>query len=172
MHRCFGGISKGKKAPKCEISSPRDTRLLCAPGIFFWLNGSDNPLIFFQINLVVGDFFKSKSTLIPTSASADKLITWLRSKSQILALLRDKCRDLGLHASSIIQAVITHWTAHYLAYKQLLELQRALQTVALEDSCRAPGASVFIKGPAASKRKASTMVELISNNNFWMNLTK
>ena len=124
----------------------------------------------FQINLVVGDFFKSDSGLIPTSASADELITWLRSKSQLLALLRNKCRDLNLHASSIIRAVITRWTAHYLAYKRLLELRLALQSLTIDDSCRPPGASVFIKGPLASKRKGAAMVSIINNEVFWKGL--
>ena len=173
VHWCFRRILKGKKAPESQASPSCNTRLLCTPGEWFdWTSPSDGHTESdnFQINLIVGDFFKSTSTLIPTSASTDKLITWLRSKSQVLALLCDKCRDLKLHTSSIIQAVITRWTAHYLAYKRLLELQWALQTLKIEDLCRPPGASVFVKGPAASKRKATAMVELIGNHKFWRNL--
>ena len=125
---------------------------------------------FFKINLVVGDFFKSHSTLLATSTLADELITWLWSKSQILALLRGKCRELALGAASILRAVITRWTAHYLAYRRLLDVHRALQSMVLEDACRPPASSFFIKGPAASKTKARTMIEIIGDNNFWAHL--
>jgi hypothetical protein len=66
-----------------------------------------------QINLVVGDLFKSNSSLLSESASADELITWLQSKSQ---LLRDQYQELRLGTTSVIRAVITQWTTHYLAY--------------------------------------------------------
>lgn len=120
-----------------------------------------------QINLVVGDLFKSNSSLLPVSASADELITWLRSKSQILALLREKCRELNVSATSVIRAVITRWTAHYLAYRRLLDLRPALQSLALDDSCRPSTESVFVKGPVASKNKANAMIEIINNTAFW-----
>ena len=104
------------------------------------------------------------------STLADELITWLRSKSQILALLRGKCRELGLTGASILRAVITQWTAHYLAYRRLLDLHRALQSLVLEDECRPLTNSVFIKGPAASKAKARAMMKIVVDNDFWGNL--
>ena len=124
-----------------------------------------------KINLVVGDFFKSSSSIIPTSNDADELITWLRSKSQLLSLLRDKCRELRISAASVVRAVITRWTAHYLAYQQLLELRPALQSLVLDGSCHPPNQSVFIKGPTALKNKAKVMIEIINNRNFWGILT-
>ena len=123
-----------------------------------------------QINLVVGDFFKSNSAIVPISTTADELITWLRSKSQILAQLREKCRELRLNAVSVIRAVLTRWTAHYLAYRRLLDLRPALQSIALDDSCRHPNESIFIKGPPDSKNKARAMMGVIDNHGFWQGL--
>ena len=123
-----------------------------------------------KINLVVGDFFKSHSTLLSTSTHADELITWLRSKSQVLALLRGKCHELRLNVASVLRAVITRWTAHYLAYHRLLELHRALQLLVIEDLCRSPATSVFVKGPTTLKNKALAMIQIINNAAFWEHL--
>lgn len=124
-----------------------------------------------QVNLVVGDLFKLNSCLLPMSGQADELIAWLRSKSQILALLREKCRELRVNSASVIRAVITRWTAHYLAYRRLLDLRKPLQSVVLDDSCRPLNESVFVKGPTASKNKAKTMISIINNDQFWRQLT-
>lgn len=107
---------KGTETFEEKISTSRDTRLLCPPGRFSIVVRWKHVPTPFKINLVVGDFFESHSTLLSTSTYADELITWLQSKSQVLALLCGKCRELRLNVASVLRAVITRWTAHYLAY--------------------------------------------------------
>ena len=71
---------------------------------------------------------------------------------------------------SVIQAVITCWTAHYLAYCQLLDLLYTLQILARhERECNKPR---IIVGGAASRRKASGMLSIIEDPLFWHTLAK
>ena len=104
---------------------------------------------------------------------ADDLITWLRSKTMVLALICDACRMLdGNIPSSVIHAVITRWTAHYLAYNRLISLRPALVMVATNDStCIALNLnSNIITRNAAAKGKAEQMIAAIMNLRFWESL--
>ena len=78
-----------------------------------------------QINHVVYDYFGQPSTLIllKYADTATKLITWLQSKTFVLGLIRaiQEC-NISSQMLAVIHAVLTRWTAHYLAFKQLLEL--------------------------------------------------
>ena len=79
---------------------------------------------YLYINLIVGDFFKCNSSALKFVDLADDLITWLRSKTSILALISEAYSSLGGNIpSSVICAVITRWTAHYLAYDRLITLR-------------------------------------------------
>ncbi|PPQ82992.1 hypothetical protein CVT25_005295 [Psilocybe cyanescens] len=110
-----------------------------------------------QINLVVGDFFKSKSTLLKYTELASQLITWLRSKTRILAHL----------PLSVLRAVLTRWTVHYMAYRRLLQLYPTLKSLVYSDFTKAEADKVLISGDAASKRKAQEMVDIIEDSVFW-----
>ena len=104
---------------------------------------------------------------------ADELITWLRSKTSVLALISEACKSVdGITASSVIRAVITRWTAHYLAYRRLIDLYPALLMVVTNDAARAQygGVSKLITGNSAARAKAQRMVEVITNNKFWESL--
>jgi hypothetical protein len=124
--------------------------------------------------LVVGDFFKCNSSVLQFVDLADNLITWLRSKTSILALISEACKsDSGeVVASSVIRAIITRWTAHYLAYRRLISLRPALMVVITNDAARAQFglASRLITGNQAAKLKAEQMVQAITNNEFWESL--
>ena len=61
-----------------------------------------------QINLVVGDYFKSETLVLTFTDNATELISWLRGKTQILAAMRDVQARFGeAVAKAIIHAVIT-----------------------------------------------------------------
>jgi len=104
---------------------------------------------------------------------ADELITWLRSKTSLLALISEACNKLeGNIPSSVIRAVITRWTAHYLAYDRLIILYPALTMVVGDDisRIRAKLSSKVITGNAAAKAKAERMVNTITSEEFWKSL--
>ena len=105
---------------------------------------------------------------------ADDLITWLRGKTSVLALISDACKSLGgdTTASSVLRAVITRWTAHYLAYQRLIALHPALMTVVTSDAARSQlnCASKLITGNPAARAKAERMVQAMTNNEFWESL--
>jgi len=110
---------------------------------------------------VVGDFFKSKSPLLEYSAKATKLIAWLRSKSLILSKL----------PLSVLRAVLTRWTAHYIAYRRLLQLYNPLKLLVYHDQAHSNERDrIMITGDAESQRNARKMVTIIQDPLFWHNI--
>lgn len=73
----------------------------------------------------------------------------------------------GRSIVSIIRAVLTRWTAHYLAYCRLLEVKLTLQALALQDSMRPVNDKLLTTGDKKAKAKATAMVKIINNPNFW-----
>ncbi|SJK98740.1 uncharacterized protein ARMOST_02009 [Armillaria ostoyae] len=69
-----------------------------------------------EINLIVRDYFKADQDFLLYSPLATELITWLRSKTFLLALIREAQLRKGASMVTVIRAVITRWTAHYLAF--------------------------------------------------------
>ena len=104
---------------------------------------------------------------------ATDLITWLRSKTQILALLRDIQANLGENAvKAVIRAVLTRWTAHYLSYTRLLDLRSVLVMVVEVDSHQPDKDRRVIAGDAKARKKVTDMVALIKNDAFWKALLR
>ena len=104
---------------------------------------------------------------------ATELISWLRSKTQILALLREVQARLGENTvKAVIRAVLTRWTAHYLSYSRLLDLRSVLIMVVDMDSRRLEKDRCVIAGDAKAKKKANDMVILIKNDTFWKALLR
>jgi hypothetical protein len=121
-----------------------------------------------QVNLVVGDYFGDQKDLIPWTKQATELIGWLRSKSLVLAMLRKVREEAGLPALSVLRAVLTRWTAHYMAYHCLLELYTALVGVIAADEMQAdPAKKTFITGDAKARAKAKEMVRIVKDPVFW-----
>ncbi|KZV72990.1 hypothetical protein PENSPDRAFT_627883 [Peniophora sp. CONT] len=94
---------------------------------------------------------------------AEELITWLRSKTYVLGLIRE-IQNGGV--SAVIRACITRWLAHFCAYRRLLALQPALQAMVTRD--RALPKSQIVTGPRKTREKASAMCRIIMNNTFWV----
>ncbi|THU78266.1 hypothetical protein K435DRAFT_824147 [Dendrothele bispora CBS 962.96] len=119
-----------------------------------------------QVNLVVGDYMKVNKGFLLYSKAATELITWLRSKTFLLAMLRETQQQHHLPVLTIIRAVLTRWTAHYLAYRRLLDVWLALKYVVAEDQLL-EGNSQIITRDAAAKEKAREMIKVIGDEQFW-----
>lgn len=128
----------------------------------------------FKVNLVVGDYFKVETIYVEHSKMACELIGWLRSKTFILAHLREIQIQSGKLALSVIRAVLSRWTAHYLAFRRLLELQHPLRALVNRDAMAPPDQQILSpsSGTAANKRKAHEMKEIIENSGFWHSLAR
>jgi hypothetical protein len=87
----------------------------------------------------------------------------------VLALIRDAQTKHGRPPLSVIRAVLTRWTAHYLAFKRLLELRKTLAYLVTEDDLKSPSQSQLITGDKKAKIKARAMVALIRDDGdvFW-----
>lgn len=103
-------------------------------------------MAFFQINLIVGDYFKANTEFLVHSTRANELITWLRKKSAILGLIREALQRAGKIPLSVIRPVPTRWTAFYLAYRRLLDLRVALEAVISADALLDPKDQHIVSG--------------------------
>jgi hypothetical protein len=93
---------------------------------------------------------------------ATELITWLRSKTRILHYL----------PLAVLRAVLTRWTAHYTAYRRLLDLSLTLIRLAEMDLQNSDERTrVMITGDRSAQQKARNMVEIIKNPIFWQKLS-
>jgi hypothetical protein len=121
---------------------------------------------------VVGDYFKSDADVLDYTDRATDLITWLRSKTYLLALLRDAQVQASKPILSVIRAVLTRWTAHYLAYRRLLQLQPTLTSMVYSDENRPENQRQIVRGDAKAKAKSLTMIEIIKTPTFWYALAR
>lgn len=145
---------------------------------FPWLVSAD--CYAHQINLVVGDYFKTSGAVVylAYSKKASELITWLRSKTLVLASLRDIQYAINSTNPSqtrrvltVIRAVLTRWTAHYLAFRRLLDLKFALDILVMQEKGLRRDSKI-ITGDAASRKKATEMLKLIEDPVMWMILAR
>jgi hypothetical protein len=126
-----------------------------------------------KVNLIVGDYFKcTVSVLIPYTTKANELIAWLQSKTQVLGLMQDiqttmNATNHTTRVISVIHAILTCWTAHYLAYKCLLDLKWVLEATIWQDSIRIPADQIIVSGNAKAKQKAQEMVAIMGDLTFW-----
>ncbi|KIY49894.1 hypothetical protein FISHEDRAFT_31177, partial [Fistulina hepatica ATCC 64428] len=128
-----------------------------------------------QVNLVVGDYIRSKETVIYAyTKQADELISWLRSRTAVLARIRELCTELGKKPLAVLNAVITRWTAHYVAYSRLLELHDVLAVLVAKDEAMVPENRFLIpkKGKRDAKLKAARMVGILKSSVFWHTITQ
>lgn len=119
---------------------------------------------------MVGDYFKVNSDILKFTDSATTLITWLRGKTFLLALIRDEQLKTSGNTSAVIHPVITRWSTHLRAYERLLFLRNVLRSVMLTDANR-PESQIVI-GDRAAKTKAKKMLDLVDNGIFWQSLAR
>ncbi|KAJ3777435.1 hypothetical protein FB446DRAFT_615658, partial [Lentinula raphanica] len=117
------------------------------------------------INLIVGDYFKVDQEFLTYSKDASELITWMRSKIYVLALIRSTQLDTRQPVVTVIRAVLTRWTSHYLAFRRLLDLRKTLDYIVAKDQILPE--SQLVTGDAKGKEKARKMIKLIKNLDFW-----
>ena len=129
---------------------------------------------FWKVNLVVRDYFKVETIFIDFSKAACELITWLRSKTYVLAQLQEVQVHSGKTPLSVIRAALTRWTAHYLAFSWLLALQHPLKSLVNHDAMADPDKHILNPsgGSVANRRKANEMIAIIENPAFWHALAR
>ncbi|KAG1752181.1 hypothetical protein EDB19DRAFT_1627844, partial [Suillus lakei] len=112
--------------------------------------------------LIVGDLFKAKDDYGQYGDLAQELITWLRSKTHILALLCELQMSTVGKTLAIIRAVLTRWLSHYLAYQRLLDVRPSLELLIAKHE-----AEIRSTGDARSRAKTSAAIATIKNPTFW-----
>ncbi|KAG2066161.1 hypothetical protein BDR04DRAFT_1030793, partial [Suillus decipiens] len=115
-----------------------------------------------QFNLIVGDLFKAKNDYGQYGDLAQELITWLHSKTHVLALLCELQMSTIGKTLAIIRAVLTRWLSHYLAYRRLLEVWLTLELLITKHET-----DLRSTGNAQSKAKTSAAITTIKNPTFW-----
>ena len=112
--------------------------------------------------------------------AASSLITWLRSKTQLLALIHGiqeamKLMKTTLIVITIIQAIITQWTSHFTAYEHLLRLSWVLKELVHQDAEETDPTKqhlCVLGTDITSNQKSLAMIEIINDNAFWSTLTQ
>ncbi|KAH9004423.1 ribonuclease H-like domain-containing protein, partial [Lactarius hengduanensis] len=120
-----------------------------------------------QTNLIVGDFFRSNAEFLQHTDKATELIGWLRGKTYILALLREVQQTNSLCVLAVIRAVLTRWTAHYLAYHRLLEIRLSLQLLVENDEKLERKSQQLLLGDASTQERSRKNISVIKNSAFW-----
>lgn len=128
----------------------------------------------FQTNLIVGDFFKSDTEFLQYADKATELISWLHGngKTYILALLREVQQTNSLRILAVIRAVLTRWTAHYLAYCCLFEIHLSLQILVENDEKLELRSQQLLLGDASAREWSQKNIAIIKNSAFWHALAR
>ncbi|KAI0083543.1 hypothetical protein BDY19DRAFT_900168, partial [Irpex rosettiformis] len=124
--------------------------------------------------LVVVDYFKCSADIFVYSTQADQVIAWLRSKTFVLSLLRQLQQRLnpGSTPLSIIRAVPTRWTSHFLAYRRLVKLRYTIMTAIQQDELLPVSQSQLITGNSVAQAKAKEMISYMKDDRFWNAITQ
>lgn len=122
-----------------------------------------------QINLVVGDYLGLKHEVLESVPMALEVIKWFNNHGYALDLLRQQQRLNSEHILSLILPCVTRWTAHYLAISRLLKVSKAVKTCCFVYTDKVLDCAA---NTLEAKAKAQEIVDTVSNNRFWENLTK
>ncbi|KAF5353370.1 hypothetical protein D9756_007868 [Leucocoprinus leucothites] len=123
-----------------------------------------------QINLVVSDYFKCGCDFLEYTDMAKSLITWIQSRTMLLGLIQEEQIRQNKRPTTIIRPVLTRWTAHLHAYERLLDTEGVLTAVVATEMGKADADRLFVTGSGKSKEKAISMINIIQNPIFWLNL--
>ncbi|CAE6518107.1 unnamed protein product, partial [Rhizoctonia solani] len=119
-----------------------------------------------QIELIVGDVFKTKSDLVAAGADAQLVIKWFLSHSRAFALIQNQQTQAGGRPHSYVLPSHVRWTSHYLSIQSLLDDQGPLQaTVALY---RNELEQIGSREP----ERAAHVLNTISHTDFFIELTE
>lgn len=120
----------------------------------------------------MGDFFKSEAEFLRFTDKATELIGWLRGKTYVLALLREVQLTNSQRVLAVIRAVLTRWTAHYLAYRHLLEIRISLQLLVENDEKLELRNQQLLLGDASARERSRKNIAVIKNSAFWHALAR
>ena len=73
---------------------------------------------------------------------------------------------------AVLRIVITRWTAHFLAYRRLLELRQSLGFIVIQEENQPDNEKLIIKGKREAKDHSRKMMKLIQNTFFWHSLAR
>ncbi|KAI0082950.1 ribonuclease H-like domain-containing protein [Irpex rosettiformis] len=120
-----------------------------------------------QTYLIVGDYFKCNADILAYASRAEQVISWLRSKTYVLAQLQifQEHSNPGVLPKSVVRAVLTRWTSHFLAYRRLLFLRPYIMTMVQQDSNASE--SQIITGSSSAKAKAVEIISYLNDDKFW-----
>lgn len=109
--------------------------------------------------------------LLSYADTANSIITWLRSKSQLLGIMRDIQTSMrgADKVLTVIRPVATRWTAYFLAYQRLIQLLWVLRIMAQQPEYRD---RMIAAKTASARAKNAEMVQAIESIEFGVNLTK
>jgi len=91
----------------------------------------------------------------------------------MLALIRQAQQESKAKVFTVLRAVLTRWTSHYLAFRRLLDLKASLIKIAGDEDFRSPADKLFVQGKKESKENARKMLKRINGPNstkFWADL--
>lgn len=98
---------------------------------------------------------------------AIELITWLRSKTILIGVIKELSPGTGL---SVLRPFPTRWTAYFLSFDRILIVRPYLSAAIASDAIKPQDEKIVIQGDAKAKAKATKMVAIASNSLFWNKL--
>lgn len=122
--------------------------------------------------MIVGDYFKAEDVLLEFATQACELITWLRSKVAFLGKISELYKRSHGRAKTVIRAVLTRWTSHFLSFSRLLELRATINALVAEDDLFPADRKFIVTGDRPSREKAMAMLAIINNPVFWTSLVR
>ncbi|KAF9041599.1 ribonuclease H-like domain-containing protein [Panaeolus papilionaceus] len=126
-----------------------------------------------EINLIVGDYFKTNEVdFLRYATKANELITWIRSKTALIGLIKKYRESRNKQLLSVIRPVPTRWTAFFLAYRCLLELRPTLLDIFQDQRNDNPEIAALIPRDRAGREKAEAMIKLMDDALFWHALAR
>src|ERR1700742_5406786 len=95
------------------------------------------------------------SSFLHHASQANDFISWIRSKTQVIGLIKQICESRNEPPLSVIRPVPTRWTAFYCAYKRLLRLRHTLKMILGADRMRTTDDQMVFQGTRQAKEKAN-----------------
>ena len=121
----------------------------------------------------MGNYFEEKSGVLLDVDRAVDLITWLRSKTLLLALIRNRYAENNEgRTKSVLRAVLTRWTSHYMAFHRLLELRTTIQGIMYEELAKRPEKQMILVGDKKARTRSTQMIAIIQDSLFWHSITR
>lgn len=118
---------------------------------------------------MVGDILSHSGQLIDTADNAISIIKWMLQHSYLLGLLHQEQVLNGVKPRSLILAVLTRWTSHFLSFRSLLSESRSIRSLA----ARNPEAFRASAGRSPEKKKeVEVILKNIEDPNFWNQLAE